>query len=191
MNRTFTLSGIINEFLNIDNHLLLWKISTPFTSWNPNYPITFKYFYIYSIMILRSCIKKLREITLYLFLPYVVILFISQKERKMGKRLIAVLEAVCFLFLFLLSLDTSRHSMQLSLYAYRDCEDWVAYLIIIGILRIINSFLYSFCFNFRLLKKYLISLNIQKYEKLIFRTSVILLLILNYLYAFFVYTYFV
>ena len=185
----FSLLGFINEFLKFENHLYLFEYVMPFLSWNSNVPVTFYYVFNFFLRILKRCMSKLRNIILYWFLPYVSIVFISQKERKIDKKFVAIIDAVCFLVLFLFAYDYANSFIRLPLSHY-EMYDWCnAYLITLRVIGIICSFLYSICFNFRLFKKYIKDLGIQKYEKLFFWLSVVLFIILSYLFLFIHLTY--
>lgn len=185
----FSLLGVINEFLNFENHLFLFKYVAPLLFWNTNIPVTFHNVFNFILRILKRCMSRLRNIILYWFLPYISVVFISQKERKIDKKFAAIINAICFLVLFLFAFDYAQSFIVLPL-SYYEMYDWCdAYLMTLRILGIISSFLYSICFNFRLLKKYLVFLGIEKYEKLFFRVSVILFSMFSYLFLFILLTY--
>ena len=185
----FSLLGFINEFLNFENHLFLFKFVIPLSFWNGNFPITFHRVFVFLLRILKRCMSRLKNIILYWFLPYISVVFISQKERKIDKKFVAIIDAICFVVLFFFAYNYANSFIHLPL-SYYEMYDWCNdYLITLRILGLIGSFLYSICFNYRLLKKYIKGLSIQKYEKLFFWVFVILFIIVSYLFLFIHLTY--
>ena len=185
----FSLLGFINEFLNFENHLFLFKFVIPLSFWNGNFPITFHRVFVFLLRILKRCMSRLKNITLYWFLPYISVVFISQKERKIDKKFVAIIDAICFVVLFFFAYNYANSFIHLPL-SYYEMYDWCNdYLITLRILGLIGSFLYSICFNYRLLKKYIKGLRLQKYEKLFFWVFVVLFIIVSYLFLFIHLTY--
>ena len=180
----FTLSEIKNEFLNLERHLELIAYVIPFSFINTHIPLTFHYLCIFVFQTLKRCMSMVRFIILYWFLPYICVVFISQKERKINKKYVAIIDAVCFLALFLFAYNYANSYAHLSLIHYQMFDWCNSYLVTLRIIGLLASLFYSICLNFRLLKKYFVFFKLQKYEKFVFKVSVILLILLSYIFLF-------
>ena len=187
----FTLSLIIEELLNIENHKFLLSFVTISPAWNSYAAANLKgiyfleYIYYFLLRVLDELRVSIRKTIIWWFLPYISILFISQREKRLKKEyLVSIVDVICFLALFFFAyqhIDGICHIPDYYYAKYTWCTAFSTTLKGIGIL---CSLFYSFCFNFRLLKKYLVVLKLQKYEKLIFWLLLILLCISCYLFLF-------
>lgn len=119
-------------------------------------------------------------VILFFILPYFIVTFVSQKEGKIKNKKYIILIDVIFFVLFLL-----YSFIELNFWADRaipllqqniNYTEWLAYVKFIAF---VNSIVYSYLINFKLLKKYLVKINLLKYQKIIFWIFMVLFILLN------------
>ena len=79
----FTIYSVINEFFNIENHIEIWTYILPFVTWPTFKSITFYNVFRFILSFLKRVMLKIQKIIIWWFLPYISVLFISQKEKKL------------------------------------------------------------------------------------------------------------
>ena len=117
----------------------------------------------------------------FLIFPYFLVLFVSQKERKMKrKNYIITVDILCILFFVLyFFIEIRSWSSGIVTIPY---DDWWLYS---NSESYLISLIYSFFVNLRLLKKYFVDGDFGEYRKIIILAAIILFIIINIFYFLF------
>lgn len=126
---------------------------------------------------------RLSVIVRFWALPYVIITFISQKERKLKQNVISIIDALCVIVLFLCTFYFAQSLCVPSEPILNGEEKYVCFSIFRKCIALIFSMFYSICMNFRLLKKYFFITGIQKYQKVIYRVILGITICLGYFFC--------
>lgn len=119
-----------------------------------------------------------------ILLPYLLIYFINEKEKKLNNMNIIILMDVLFFVFFMVYAYILFYFNSVAV-AGMSSDSTMDYMIIVyyrNFIGMVCSILYSFIINFKLMKKYLKYLNILKYNIHIF--FVLLFLELFFIYYF-------